>query len=174
MKIEAETIRKKVSMIDMIRRYGFKENRAGFIKCPFHREKTASLKIYQNDRGWCCFGCGKYGSVIDFVELLFGLDYSEAVKKIDVDFSVGIYKKPTLTQYRKQQSYLNASIQRQKKQAEAENKYWEVFDEWKRLSSNMVNFVPISDKEDYHPLFIEACQKISYTEYLLEYYDEQR
>ena len=40
-------------------------------KCPFHKEKTASMKIYFNKQymGWAykCFGCGTSGDVFTFL-----------------------------------------------------------------------------------------------------------
>ena len=86
----AEYIRENVLMTDVIRKYGFNTNRTGFISCPFHSEKTASLKIFPNKRGWHCFGCETGGSVIDFVERLFGTDFSGAIKIINDDFDLGL------------------------------------------------------------------------------------
>lgn len=77
----------------VIEYYGFTINRAGFISCPFHTEKTASLKVYAGKRGWNCFGCGQYGSVIDFVMKLFGIDYKQALSRLNYDFNLGIARK---------------------------------------------------------------------------------
>ena len=57
-----------------------KPNPAGFVACPFHNEKTPSLKIYPDNR-WHCFGaCGEGGDVIDFICKLRNLNFIEAVK----------------------------------------------------------------------------------------------
>lgn len=53
-------------------------NHSGFAKCPFHNEKTASMKIYKDNR-FHCFGCGKDGDVIDFVMQRDGVDFKTAV-----------------------------------------------------------------------------------------------
>ena len=63
MRISTE-IKKRVSCQDACREYGVDVNRAGFTRCLWHSEKTASLKIYPGDRGYHCFGCGASGSVI--------------------------------------------------------------------------------------------------------------
>lgn len=55
-------------------------NRAGFILCPFHKEKTPSCKIYNNR--FFCFGCGEFGDTIDLFQKLFGVGFLEAVKKL--------------------------------------------------------------------------------------------
>jgi CHC2 zinc finger len=48
----------------------------GKVRCPFHsggRERTPSLHVYPDDRGWCCFGCERGGSIIDFGAHLYGI-----------------------------------------------------------------------------------------------------
>ena len=69
----AAQIKSRLTMYDLLDKYGFQPNRRGFIQCPFHSEKTASLGIYQNGRRWKCFGCGAGGDVISFTQRLFGL-----------------------------------------------------------------------------------------------------
>ena len=64
-----EEIKDLYSMKDILERYGLqKPNRAGFICCPFHKEKTASMKIYKRD--FNCFGCGANGDIFTFVMLM--------------------------------------------------------------------------------------------------------
>ena len=75
-------------MDDIVRFYGFKPNRAGFIHCPFHTDKTASLKVYTD--GFYCYGCGASGSVIDFVMQLFNLSAIDAAKRINDDMRLGL------------------------------------------------------------------------------------
>lgn len=87
----AEIIRRAVTMKDICAHYGLRPNGAGFAKCPFHSgDREPSLKIYPNNRGWHCFGCGKGGSVIDFVEEMCGAGFSEAVKIINDTFRLGL------------------------------------------------------------------------------------
>lgn len=84
----AQIIVQSVPMQDAVARYGFGPNKAGYIKCPFHAEKTASLKIYPGSRGWHCFGCGAGGDVIDFVKLLHGVDFKQALSILNADFGL--------------------------------------------------------------------------------------
>lgn len=88
----AGAIRDALSMDQVIRFYGYTPNRAGFICCPFHQEKTPSLKIYTD--GFCCFGCQRRGSVIDFVMELFGCSFTDALKRLDTDFTLGLTNAP--------------------------------------------------------------------------------
>lgn len=53
------------------------------IKCCFHDEKTPSLRIYEKDNRFVCFGCGARGSPIDFVMKYKNYDFSEAVEFIN-------------------------------------------------------------------------------------------
>ena len=45
-------------MQEVAERYGYQPDTKGFISCPFHTgDKTPSLKLYPEDKGWYCFGC---------------------------------------------------------------------------------------------------------------------
>lgn len=87
-----EEVRASVTMPFVVSYYGFHPNKAGFICCPFHSEKTASLKVYSDS--FHCYGCGASGSVIDFVMKLFGLSSIEAARKINEDLRLNIAEGP--------------------------------------------------------------------------------
>lgn len=72
----ADEIRQQYTMQDILLRYGLQANKNGFIICPFHKEKTASLKIKKHT--WKCHGCNKGGSVFDFVMEMENIDWKEA------------------------------------------------------------------------------------------------
>lgn len=61
---------------DVLDRNGVKVRRNGFISCPFHSEKTASMKIYPDS--FYCFGCGKSGDIFDMEMQLAGCDFRTA------------------------------------------------------------------------------------------------
>lgn len=71
-----DEIKQSVKMTDVVSRYGFRPNRAGFICCPFHKEKTPSCKIYEDS--FYCFGCGEHGDIFDFVMKYDGVPFSTA------------------------------------------------------------------------------------------------
>ncbi|MBS1811765.1 MAG: DNA primase [Acidobacteria bacterium] len=50
--------------------------------CPFHGEKTPSFSVSAAKGFFKCFGCGKAGTVFQFVMELEGSNFSEAVKTI--------------------------------------------------------------------------------------------
>lgn len=82
----AEVIKNTVSMRDVAGMLGFTPGRGGFMVCPFHGDHDASLKIYDTKgghSGWHCFGCGRGGSVIDFVMESEKCNFQMAVRIIN-------------------------------------------------------------------------------------------
>ena len=169
-------IKSKLTMRDVMLKYGYEPNRAKFIHCPFHSEKTPSMKVYE--KNYHCFGCGEHGDVISFVQKLFGLSFPDTLKKIDMDFGLNLYGEHSFEDLRKahyRQKQIQAERERKKREKEqADNEYWAVFDEWKRLDDNKRNFAPKTPDEEWHPLFVEALQKLSHQEYLLDCAEERR
>lgn len=124
----AEVIKHTLNFDDILNTYGFELNRAGYINCPFHSEKTASLRIHKNKLSFKCYGCGEQGTFIDFVSKLFNLDFRQAVEKIDYDFHLGILNvKRTYKEAVELKKRMNELKQRRaeakKKQAEAAEIY---------------------------------------------------
>lgn len=50
--------------------------------CPFHPEKMASFFIFKDNK-FRCFGCGEHGDAIDFVKIVYNLEFIEAVKYLN-------------------------------------------------------------------------------------------
>ena len=173
---KVEIIKDRLTMREVLFQYGYEPNRAKFICCPFHTEKTPSMKIFEKD--YHCFGCGAHGDVISFVQQLFNLSFPDVLKKIDLDFNLNLYGEHTFEDLRKshyRQKQIQAERERKKREKEqADNKYWAVFGEWKRLDDNKRNYAPKNPNEEWHPLFVEALQKIAYQEYLLDCAEERR
>ena len=145
----------------------------GEICCPFHSEKTPSLKIYDGDRGWTCFGCHKGGDQISFVREYFGLTFQDAISKINTDFSLGlpIGERISLRQRREmehRQSERQEERNREQRERERlEGEYWAAFDVWKKYDTNKREYAPKSPNEDFHPLFVEAVKNIDRAAYEL-------
>lgn len=53
-----------------------------FAICPFHKEKTPSLAIDEDENYFYCFGCGKHGNIYTWIQLTEGLSFSDAVEKV--------------------------------------------------------------------------------------------
>ena len=145
-------------MPDVVRFYGFAPNRAGFICCPFHGEKTPSCKIYKDH--WHCFGCGEGGSSIDFVMKLFGLRFPAAVVRLNSDFHLGLSaERPD----RADLELLKARRAKEKAEKEArEREYMAHLHEFRRLHDAFINAPP--DSEAY----AEACRRLSIEEAWLD------
>ena len=120
----AKQITSTLKMRDVAEFYGFKVNKSGFMCCPFHKEKTASLKIYDGDRGFSCFGCNTNGSVIDFVMKLFEMDFQQAIRKIDYDFNLGLFKKLSIKE--------KHAILRQQEERERQKLFEELAEEYSK------------------------------------------
>ncbi|MEZ8221261.1 DNA primase [Candidatus Fervidibacteria bacterium JGI MDM2 JNZ-1-D12] len=68
--------------------------------CPFHQEKTPSFYVSPEKGLWHCFGCGAGGDVIDFVQRIEGLTFTEAIAKLARQ--LGIRWQPSVTTRREE------------------------------------------------------------------------
>lgn len=78
-------VKDNVTARQVAMQYGIKINRSGLACCPFHKDKTPSMKM---DKRYYCFGCGDTGDAIDFVAKYFGLAPKSAAMKIASDFGL--------------------------------------------------------------------------------------
>jgi DNA primase len=60
--------------------------------CPFHNEKTPSFSVSQEHQYFRCFGCDAKGDVFKFVELIEGLTFFEALKKLADQHGIALPK----------------------------------------------------------------------------------
>lgn len=175
MRIDAvQTIKDRLTVSDVLEYYGYTVKRR--IPCPIHNGKDANFEVKKHT--FCCHShCGS-GDVITLVQKLFNLSFPETLKKIDADFRLNIYGKHSFkdlkSSYYKQQ-IAKAKRDRLKFQKErADKEYWDAFDEWKRLDDNKRLYRPKSPDEELHPLFVEALQKLSYQQYLVDTLNDRR
>ncbi|MEE0968186.1 MAG: CHC2 zinc finger domain-containing protein [Clostridia bacterium] len=177
MRIDAvKTIKDRLKMREVLERYGYTADRKGFICCPFHNEKTPSMRIYEKD--YHCFGCQEHGDIITFIQKLFGLSFQDTLRKIDADFGLNIYGDHSFEELRRshyQQQALQAKREREKREREkVENEYWAAFDEWKRLDDNRRLYRPKSPDEELHPLFVESLQWLEHQKRVLYDMEDRR
>ena len=93
--------------------------------CPFHNEKTPSLKFKENDEHWHCYGCGAHGDVIDFVAKVEGIGTREAIAKLTGGNTVELSE----ADRKKRREWLEAeeklAAEQQRIAIEAANRRWE-------------------------------------------------
>ncbi len=80
-----EAVKQSVTTRQAAEHYGIRVGRNGMACCPFHNDKTPSMKL---DRRYHCFGCGADGDVIDFAAALYGLGKKEAAVQLAQDFGL--------------------------------------------------------------------------------------
>ena len=167
----AEQIKDLLSMQTVLERYGFQLNERSFMRCPFHEEKTASFRVYDNGKRFKCFGCGESGSVIDFTMKLFGISFSQAVLRLNEDFGLGLTdQKPDLRK-RRELAVKMAENARRKREREA---YLEqLVKEHRRLWQDYLNQRPATPAEPLRPAFVQALHRLEYVRYLLSDGSEQ-
>jgi DNA primase len=159
MTFHSETIKSALTMQQVALHYGFRPNSAGFIKCPFHNDKTASVKLYPGTRGFHCFGCHIGGSVIDFVMKLLSLSFKDACERLNEDFRLGLdmdapVDKRAVAQYKAAQDKKN------RKHNKFLKSYREKSDEHQRLFSAFINKAPQPDDDIWDEEFCEALAKL--------------
>lgn len=76
----SDELRHNISMREVVEKYGIKVNNHGFCCCPFHKEKTASMKVYKDS--YNCFGCGANGDIFSFVMGMDKCDFKTAFKSL--------------------------------------------------------------------------------------------
>lgn len=102
--------------------------------------------------------------MIDFTAKLFGLKLYEAAQKLAYDFGITQDKSPTKAMQEKQNMKSEAQRLRENEKLcfSALLEYMKLLQEWKRL------YAPRTPEEEWHPHFIEACDRLDYVEYLVD------
>ena len=165
-----EITKATVSMKEACEHYGLTFNRAGFARCPFHNERTASFKIHNNHGH--CFGCGWYGDQIDFARRYYGYqDNIETLKQMQRDFLLpfDLEKTPSLfEQHQLAMKYHEVKSAREtEKRAEERTKaernaledMYALLDLWR------IRYAPQSPDEEFDPRYVEAVKYIDYYKY---------
>ena len=106
------------SMKDILVKCGLPEpNRAGFIKCPFHKgDHEASMKIY--DKDFHCFGCGANGDIFTFTERFYGISFKDAFLMLGGEYEKNPSFRSSLAIYRAKKE----KLMREKQEAKMRDK----------------------------------------------------
>ena len=155
-----EAVKQSVTTRQAAEHFGIQVGRNGMCRCPFHDDKTPSMKV---DRRFHCFGCGADGDVIDFVSRLESISPKEAALMLAQAFSVPYEDKEPPRRRKPRQETPEQQFRRMERYCfrvlcECRNQ----LGLWKR------DYAPKTPDEDWHPLFVEALQKQDYVDYLLD------
>ena len=155
-----EVVKQSVSTREAAAFYGIEVKRNGMACCPFHDDKNPSMKV---DQRFHCFGCGEDGDVIDFTAKLFDLSPKEAAEKLAQDFGL-IYD----SQAPPRRKYVRQKTEAQKFREDRQRCYRVLSDYYYLLKKWEADNSPRTPEEEPHPRFVEAIQKKTYVEYLLD------
>jgi DNA primase len=90
----SEDILNTIDIVDIINRYvPLKRAGANFTACcPFHNEKTPSFMVSPSKQIFKCFGCGKGGNVITFIQEIERIDFRDAAKELAKQANIDLAK----------------------------------------------------------------------------------
>lgn len=94
---DIDEVKSKIDIVDYIgKRVVLKKSGRNYKGlCPFHGEKTPSFMVSPDRQAFHCFGCGKGGSVIDFVMEETHVDFREALEDLAESVGVSLTRKKT-------------------------------------------------------------------------------
>ena len=155
-----EAVKQSVTTRQAAEYYQLRVDRKGLVACPFHNDRTPSMKV---DARFHCFGCGADGDVIDFTARLHGLDVKAAAEKLAADFHIP-YEETGRKQKHKRPVRSEEQLYRQ-----LEERCFRVLSNYLLLLRQWeTEYAPQPEDEAWHPLFAEALQKKNHIEYLLD------
>ena len=94
-----DDLKAQLNIVDIIgREVQLKKSGSNYMGlCPFHSEKTPSFSVNEGKQFFHCFGCGKSGDVIGFVQEYYKLPFMEAVEKLATENGIKLPERRTLS-----------------------------------------------------------------------------
>ena len=156
-----ESVKAAATVRQAAEHYGLKIGQGNMVCCPFHADRTPSMKL--NEDYFYCFGCGTSGDVIDLVAKLFNLSSYDAAKKLAYDFGIDPDKPPAAAALRKPKYPLAKAFQREELHCQRVLcDYLHLLERWK------VPCAPKTPEDTIDDCFVEACQMLDYIEDLAD------
>ncbi len=79
--MQIQEIKRQLPIKTVLNHYNLSPDKNGMLNCPFHNDKTPSLKIYEKTNTFHCFGCGATGDQIEFIQKKENLTKHQAILK---------------------------------------------------------------------------------------------
>ena len=151
-----ETVKAAVTPRMAVERYGLPIQQGSMVCCPFHADRTPSMKL--NEDYFYCFGCGAHGDVVALIAQLFNIPPAEAAKKLAADFGITDQKPSVL-----------AKLKRGKSQAELESRSFRVLGDYLQILQDWkAHCAPQSPEDAIDPRYAEACHMLERIENMLD------
>ena len=155
-----DTLKAQVTVPQAAAHYGVKVDRSGMCCCPFHSDKTPSMKI--NETYFYCFGCHSTGDVIDFTARLFDLSPLDAARKLAADFGIDPNTPATA-------AVAPPRIRQEESPRDREGRCASVLIEYERLLKNRQRrFAPIQPSDEWDDRFVSASPALPQVSYLID------
>ena len=152
-----ETVKAVVTPREAAERYGLSASLSEMARCPFHPDKTPSMKLYEDH--FYCFGCGAHGDVIDLTGQLLGLGPGDAAEQVASDFGIDTgqryvpkQNRHEIHQFRKDEIFCFSVLM----------DYLHLLEHWQR------EYAPVSPEAPIDDRFVEACQMLARIEYMAD------
>lgn len=163
---------KTIPMVNVIEHLGGVINRSGFCECPFHNEKTPSMKVYDNHA--YCFGCGERVDNIGYAAKVLGMTQNQAAVYLAKEFGIATSDRTPSYAAIRMGAQKRALLQRQQEKRTAKiNSAFRLLGEYIQLLNAWRKYLPIND-----PRYIWAIHHIANAEYvfdeLISLSDEQK
>ena len=158
-----DEVKERVTAREVMERAGIVFNRNNMCRCPFHQDKTASMKVKPTDKKYFCFGCGEKGDAIDFVAKYYNRSPREAAMQIADEFGI-IYDSSVRSPpkpVRREKSPMQILEETKTKTYRVLSDYLHLLKEWER------NFRPES-MEKIDERYVEAVQNREKVEFQLD------
>ena len=153
-------IKMAVSVNEAAEYYGLEVSRGNMVCCPFHNDRTPSMKL--NEDYFYCFGCGATGDVIDLVARLFNLSSYDAAKKLAYDFGIDPKPPTAAAMVKPKRPYIRQFREDEMLCFRVLTDYLHLLEDWK------VRYAPKTPEDALDDRFVEACQMHCHIEYMAD------
>lgn len=155
-----DTLKARVTVPQAAAHYGVRIGRNGMCRCPFHPDKTPSMKI--NKTYYYCFGCHATGDVIDFTARLFDLSPIDAARKLASDFGIDPNTPASA-------AVALPRIRQEESPRDREGRCDSVLIEYERLLKNRQRrLAPVHPSDEWDDRFVSTSHSLPQVSYIID------